>query len=423
VTSFGTERAVRCSVRCLLVTLLAAACGGSSHAVKPTPPVEEKPDPYMEWHRSEPKSPTETFRTTKFEPPQQCGQGPYRMVVEASGAKFSEGMSVSICTNHAFKGSISYLTPQQWAKKNESGFGFTQDKHHEKCRVDGVGLVTPVAASGGGAAKPTTATKGKKADPGAAAAPVAVELHGEVVTTSSRCPNGQQQVSVINTDTIGMPDSTSPVWGKGRVVIEIWSELPNDLAGASFLVQQRGVPDGVTAETWKAYREAHDAWFKGYDDALARSRAAGHKWTTYEQAKPTKQPPAARAEVQTPRPSPNASWIPGYWSDSDGWVWSAGFWRVPKEDIEQEKTVEAPAPPPVVKVEPAPQPEVAYYTARRAVWTPGYWMWNGAGYVWIAGSWRIPEATGMTWVAPTWRPSRRGTSIYVPGGFVRLRRR
>ncbi len=410
-------------VRRLGVVIL-AACGGGSHA-KPKAPVEDikpEPDPYMEWHAAEPKSPTQTFRTTKFEPPQQCGQGPYRMVVEASGAKFSEGMSVTICTNHAFKGSLSYLTPQDRGRKSESGFGFTQDKHHEKCRVDGVGLVTPVA-SGGGSSKPVASKGTRKADPGAVAAPVAVELHGDIVTTTSRCPKGQQEVSVINTDTIGTPDATSAVWGKGRVVIEIWSELPNDLAGAAFFVQQRGVPDGVTSETWRAYRLAHDAWFEGYDDALARSRAAGHKWTSYENAEATKQPPAARAEVQAPKPSQHAAWIPGYWSDADGWVWSAGFWRVPKEDIEQEKTVEAPTPPPVHEVEAAPQPEVAYYTARKAVWTPGYWMWNGAGYLWIVGSWRIPETTGMTWVAPTWRPSRRGTSIYVPGGFVRLRRR
>lgn len=409
------------AVRYLVVTFLLAACGGSSHAPK-KPVADEKPDPMMEWRDAEPKSPTEAFRTTKFQPPQQCGQGPYRMVVDAAGAKHSEGISVSICTTHEFKGSVSYLTPGDYAKANESGFGRSQDKHHDKCRVDGVALVTPVA-SGSSGSKPAAAG-GRKSDPAAAAAPRAVELHGEIVaTTMQRCPSGQHEISLVNTDTIGSADGETPVWGKGRVVIEIWSELPNDLSGVSFVVRQRGVPDHVAQHVWKEYREAHDAWWKLYDDALARSRAQGHKWTTYEQPKATKQPPAARAEVSPPKPSPNAAWIPGYWSDSDGWVWSAGFWRVPKEDIEQEKTVEAPAPPPVQKVEPAPQPEVAYYTARKAVWTPGYWMWNGAGYVWIAGSWRIPEAAGMTWVAPTWRPSRRGTSIYVPGGFVRIRRR
>ena len=80
--------------------------------------------------------------------------------------------------------------------------------------------------------------------------------------------------------------------------------------------------------------------------------------------------------------------------------------------------IETATPPPAPKAE--KPPDVAYYSARKAIWTPGYWMWNGSGYVWIAGSWRIPEGVEMRWVAPTWRPTRRGTLIYVPGGFVRV---
>ncbi len=406
---------------------LASACGGGSHA-KPKAPVEDKPDPYSEWYAAQPKSPREPFRTTRFEPPQKCGQGPYRMVVDTAGAQFSEGMLVTLCTTHEFKGSVSYLTPRQYAEKSEHGFGWYQDKHHEKCRVDGVGMVTPGGSiDGGGGTATTTGKPGRgKGDTAAKAAPVPVELHGEVVKTTAECPRGQTSVPVVNWDTMASDqarDEDQPILGRGKLVIEIWSDLPNDFTGASLLVQQRAVPAGFKAEEWNAYRRAHNEWQAGRDEALLRSRQAGHKWKTYSMAPATKQPPPARAEVPTPKPSPNADWIPGYWHDSDGWVWSAGFWRVPKEDIEQEKTVEAPAPPPAPKVDAAPQPDVAYYTARKAVWTPGYWMWNGRLYVWIPGSWRIPQETGMTWVAPTWRPSRRGTSIYVPGGFVRLRRR
>jgi hypothetical protein len=183
------------------------------------------------------------------------------------------------------------------------------------------------------------------------------------------------------------------------------------------------VPAGYDVKNWMAYRAAWDAWYKRHDEMLAQSIANGHEWKTVEPKAATKQPPPARAESQPPRPSPNAAWIPGYWQFTDGWLWSAGFWRVPQQDIEQEKTVEAPKPPPPPKVEPPPPTEVAYHQARRAIWTPGYWMWNGSGYIWIAGAWRIPDGAEMTWQPPTWRPSRRGTSIYVPGGFVRIRTR
>lgn len=403
------------------------ACGGSgSHASKPEqPPAEpEKPDPYWEWHKARPKSPAEPVRTSKFTPPQQCGQGPYAFAVDTLASQFEEGVEVTLCTPNGFKGSFSYQPPAR--EKTERGFG-EDSKHQEKCRVD----ATVVAARGSGGAADATPTNakvkgkgtGKAAKP---AAPTSVVLSGELVTTNERCPDNTQSISMVSSSYYTYdqaPPDHAPPLPKGAFKFELWSELPNDLSGVTILVRQRGTPAGYTVERWREYRKATDAWYAQREAKLAESIANGHQWRTVEPIAPTKQPPPARTETPPPRPSAHAAWIPGYWHDADGWVWSAGFWRVPQEDIEQEKTVEAPAPPPAPKVDTAPQPDVAYYTARRAVWTPGYWMWNGAGYIWITGSWRIPEATGMTWVAPTWRPTRRGTSIYVPGGFVRLRRR
>ncbi len=411
-------------MRIVGLIVVVAACGGSgSHAKQPTQPTPpEKPDPYWEWHKARPKSPAEPVRTTKFTPPQQCGQGPYRFVVETTASKFEESVHVKICTPHGFKGSFSSKPPQR--EKSEAGFG-NDSTHQEKCRVDATVIATK--GSGGGAAGKATPT-GKAGGKGAVAAKTAVatELHGEVIATGEKCPDGISEVSVINSSyiTYDEPTDTSPPpLPRGPYVFELWSELPNDLAGVTILVEQRGIRAGYTAAEWIAHRKAEIAWAAQREAKLAQAIAEGHKWTTVEPIAATKQPPPARADTQPPKPSFNATWIPGYWQFTDGWVWSAGFWRVPKEDIEQEKTVEAPAPPPVLKADAAPTPDVAYYTARKAVWTPGYWMWNGAAYIWIAGGWRIPESAGMTWVAPTWRPTRRGTSIYIPGGFVRLRRR
>jgi hypothetical protein len=395
------------------VLLMLVACGGKTHATKPAaeaPP--EKPDPFWEWHKQRPKAPVEAQRTTKFTPPQQCGQGPYRFVVDTLSSKFQEGLEVTICTPNGFKGSFSYAAPQR--SKEEKGFG-EDTTANQKCRADATVIATAGSSSGGGSGK----ASGKPGKASATAAkPIVTELKGEVIATGEECPKGLSRVTVIDHDYLTYNQATietAPPLPRGQVVLELWSELPNDLRGAMILVQQRGTRAGFTADDWKAYRAAYDTWSAQHDEKLAESRAQGHKWTTVEPVKATKQPPPPRAEVPTPKPSPNAAWIPGYWSDDE---WSAGFWRVPKEDIEQEKTVEAPTPPPAPRVEVAPVVAV-----RKAVWTPGYWMWNGAGYIWIAGSWRIPEAAGMTWVAPAWRPSRRGGSIYVPGGFVRLRRR
>jgi hypothetical protein len=375
----------------------------------------------MEWLDAKPKSPEQPMRMTQFQPPQQCGQGPYRITVDTLSSPFSESVDVVICAPKAFKGTVSYRPPG--SKSEERGFGRDQDTHHEKCRVDAT-VVTPTGT-------PDTQNTAGKAGPRGKGAPgakpsektVSVELHGVVVDTGTQCPSNMSRIWVMNHGyTIGdEPRTVHAPLEPGPYVIEIWSALPNDLAGASILVKQRGVPADYKLEDWIAYSRAWNDWYRRGDEMLAASRAQGHQWKTVEEPAATRPPPPARAETPPPKPSPNAAWIPGYWQFTDGWVWSAGFWRVPQQDIEQEKTVEAPTPPPAPRTE-AP-PDVAYHTARKAVWTPGHWMWNGAGYVWIAGAWRIPEAVEMRWVAPTWRPTRRGTSIYIPGGFVRVGRR
>lgn len=336
-------------MRCSLLFLL-AACGGSSHAKPETPKAPEKPDAYWDWHKAQPKSPEEPVRATTFEPPQQCGQGPYRFTVETVGSKYAEGVQVTMCTAHEFRGSVSYVAPGE-RSKTEAGFG-EQDRHHDKCRVDATVVATQGTSSGGGGKATGSGPRGK-GDPAAAAKPVAMELHGTLVDTGMKCPKGTYETPLFNQGYTSGEQPVTPL-PKGPFTIEVWSELPNDLAGSFFVVRQRGVPAGYKVEDWVAYRRAYDAWYAKHDAALAQSIADGHKWTTVEPKQPTKQPPPARAEVQPPRPSVHAAWIPGYWQDSGGWEWSAGFWRVPNEDIEQEKTVEAPAPPPAPKVEAPP---------------------------------------------------------------------
>jgi hypothetical protein len=402
------------------VLVLLAACGGSGPS--PRHPEPARPDAYSDWHASRPKAPDEDVRTTKFEPPQRCGQGPYRFSVDTLSAPFAEGYRITICTSHAFKGSVSYLPPGAGREKSDQGFGRDEDAHHQTCRVD----ATAVATQGSSSSTTNSATKGKPTGKGGGAATTTaapIDLRGELVEVNQTCPNGMQQIHVLDMGYVtGQATTVTSPLEPGRFVIEIWSELPNDLAGAFFLVTQRGVPAGFTVDAWNAYKKASDEWYAGRDAAFEKSRAQGNKWTTIETPKATQQPPPAKTEQQPPRPSPNAAWTPGYWQFTDGWVWSAGFWRVPPQDIEQEKTVEAPAPPPAPKVEAPPQADVTYYTVRKAVWTPGHWMWNGNVYIWIGGAWRIPEAVDMSWVAPTWRATRRGTLRFVPGGFVRRRR-
>lgn len=132
-------------------------------------------------------------------------------------------------------------------------------------------------------------------------------------------------------------------------------------------------------------------------------------------AQPEGPPPAPLPETTPPRLSVNASWRPGYWHWIDGtWVWLAGMWRVPERDIVAEQTTTAPAAPP------APQAETATVApVRTAVWLPGFWQWDGAAWVWIAGSWQLAPEARVTWRAPEWRP-RGNVHVLIPGGWIRI---
>ncbi|HSD88915.1 MAG TPA: hypothetical protein VLB44_15410 [Kofleriaceae bacterium] len=132
-------------------------------------------------------------------------------------------------------------------------------------------------------------------------------------------------------------------------------------------------------------------------------------------SKPSGPPPAPLAETTPPKLSVHAQWRPGYWHWIDStWVWLAGQWRVPEADIAAEQTTTAPAAPPPPQAETPPAPPV-----QAAVWTAGFWQWDGSTWVWIAGSWQLRPATAVTWRAATWQP-RGSMHVLVPGGWVRI---
>lgn len=125
-------------------------------------------------------------------------------------------------------------------------------------------------------------------------------------------------------------------------------------------------------------------------------------------------PPSPRDEMIPPKPSLNATWVPGYWKWSGfSWVWLFGFWRVPESDLQEEKTVVAPADPPPPKEE-----EPSFRPIEGAVWSAGYWHWDGHVWVWVPGRWMLAPQQGQTWVPASWRRTPRGI-ILVPGHWRR----
>lgn len=261
-----------------------------------------------------------------------------------------------------------------------------------------------------------------------------------------------------------------------HVRIVLWSEQPNDLEGVTFVLRQYAATSSDGDEAYLAYlrrkeeddqraanerarrereraehcanhpndpfcwglggREAYvkkreqeaDAEAKRREAArarreeLARRRAeAEARWGTLDTPvvaapacpQPSGPPPLAPNEITTPQPTPNAKWIPGHYAFACGeWVWSSGFWRVPDEDLMEERwLLTAPAPPPPPPVE---APSVTIHVDVGLVWVPGIWMYVDGKYVWVPGSYRMAPRPGAKWKAGEWR-TEGGRVRFVPG--------
>jgi hypothetical protein len=394
-----------------LLCLCVAACGSSTptHTEHPADPVAP-PDPAVAALRAEgakldaerPVDPYEPRSVRAYKPTVICGQGPYRITSAALGASYGERIEVNVCTPYAFNGDASFTKGKDAPAPQHFGF----DDTDTRCVATG----SELARQGTGSATAGSGTR-RSADQTAptvkpaAAAPATLE---EVTVTTDKCPQGMSSEWVTD-NTFETFDGVA-VPAKTPFTIDLWSGAPMHLEGAVFIVRQTAARADLTAEQWHAYLDQYRAWSERYGDYVQREVAAGA--ATYTNTTPQSEaPPPARSEAPPPRPSTHAEWIPGHWDHAAAWVWSEGFWRVPDADLVADETVHAPAAPPAVRSEtPTVQP------AAVAVWTAGYWAWDGRGYLWITGAWRIPPRRGGEWIAPSWR-RRGGGSVFVPGGW------
>ncbi|MEW6434970.1 MAG: hypothetical protein AB1730_26010 [Myxococcota bacterium] len=224
-----------------------------------------------------------------------------------------------------------------------------------------------------------------------------------------------------------------PPWKPGtRVVVQLYSETPNDYDGVVFSFEQGAWKPGDEAawdaeldrreadrrrqahyRAWEARRErdarerraaAERAWCAAHpDDADCRPRpVAVARWTPRppsavpaaaaprppEPPKPRDPdgpPPPAPVETPPPRPASYVDWVGGSWTWSGfEWVWLDGWWKVneaKRREVERLATRPCPAP----RLEPAAAPPVP-----GATWRAGAWVWGAAKWVWLPGAWQKP---------------------------------
>jgi hypothetical protein len=66
---------------------------------------------------------------------------------------------------------------------------------------------------------------------------------------------------------------------------------------------------------------------------------------------------------------------------------------------------------------PAPRSEsMSAQPSPQQTWVPGYWSWHEGKHTWVAGHWETPPSPGAVWVAPRWEQRADGYA-FTPGGW------
>jgi hypothetical protein len=292
-----------------------------------------------------------TYHTHAFTAPASCGQGPYDVHIPADGTTAEDGIEVVACTPRQLAGHVEMSIGKLGVTDREFGDGSADN---QRC----VGGPTVVASAGSGST--TTAVASGGGGSATANAPVLVEQTfsgDESAWGDDLCkPYGVAAQTLMIPTTMLRTTGWNLIEHGTDLHVRIWSDVPNDLSGVTFLVREVMSKDKPQAPK-----------------PVAPDREPHRNETTASAPPPQPHgaPPPPLVEERPARTSASASWVPGYWKwiGSDyGWV--AGFWR---------DAADMPAP----RIEaPGDAPRVG------AVWIGGTWRRSAGGWTWIGGRWR-----------------------------------
>jgi hypothetical protein len=293
------------------------------------------------------------YHTHAFTAPTSCGQGPYDVHIPADGTTAEDGIEVVACTPRQLAGHVEMSIGSIGMSAREFGDGSADN---QRC----VGGPAVVAQLGSGS--PSAVASGGAAGSATANAPVLVEqvfTGDESAWGDDLCkPYGVAAQTLMIPTTMGRTTGWNLIEHGTDLHVRIWSDVPNDLSGVTFLVREVMSTDKPQApKPVKPDQEPH-----------AKREVAE---ATPPPPPPHGPPPAPLAEEKPARTADSATWVPGYWKwTGTDWGWVAGFWR---------DAADMPAP----RVEtPGAAPQVG------AIWIGGTWRRSAGGWSWIGGRWR-----------------------------------
>jgi len=105
--------------------------------------------------------------------------------------------------------------------------------------------------------------------------------------------------------------------------------------------------------------------------------------------------------------------MPVRWFLASGLCLLSVFMHAASAGAQSPFRVVAPAPPPPARAEMLPPPPAV--DTQIMTWQPGHWAWNGAGWVWLGGTY-VPRAHPTAdWEPGHWAPRPGAGYIWVPG--------
>jgi hypothetical protein len=290
------------------------------------------------------------YHTYAFTAPTACGQGPYDVHIPADGTTAEDGVEVIACTPRRLAGHIQVHLGTAISSADEFGDGSADN---QRC----VGGPAVVVQSGSGS---TTAAIASGSGNATANQPTLVSqtfAGDESAWGDDLCkPYG------VTAQTLSVPITMARTTGWNLIEhgtdlhVLIWSDVPNDLSGVTFLVRE------VMSKDKPKPPEPEKPYVPSKDELAQAAKASLPSHGP---------PPAPLVEDRPARTSDTASWVPGYWTWTGAqWGWIAGFWR---------DAVDTPAPRAEV---PGDAPVAG------AIWIGGSWRRQAGRWIWTGGRWR-----------------------------------
>ena len=346
---------------------------------------------------------------------QPCGQGPYIFEVKAEGARWEEGMALTLYSPHdvhfQWEASVDGRVVDTGALgrfrmvPDETGLGFVNVANgvdNERC-IRVVPLVDEVAS--GPSARVSDAPPSQAMVRTSVAEQLALvpdrdpppdSIHSWLIDTG-RGKLSVNQIQLTNRD----PNAKAIAPG-AKIRIELWSLTPNHLDGVHFqLIHWSRAPRSEEAfVAWLQEKQKRQSERFARQRPRVAKRAARRVGKKPKRVVPTRKvtgvtapldvvakpvqpgkPPMPVPEVKGIAPFLGATWTPGYWQWHDAqWVWISGWWSGQKPTLPE-------------RVPPTPASEVSVAIERppnaSAVYISGHWSIDIHGVTWVDGRWHV----------------------------------